>query len=45
MKGISTQYGSGAFQLLGYFFFASSFETEPLMITSSPGFQFAGVEA
>jgi hypothetical protein len=36
------KYGLGAFQPPGYFFCASSSETEPPMITSSPGFQFAG---
>ena len=34
----------GAFQPPGYFFFASSLDTVPLMMTSSPGFQFAGVD-
>ena len=33
----------GAFQPSGYCFFASSSETEPAMITSSPCFQFTGV--
>ena len=37
-------YGFGDFQPAGYCFCASSFDTLPLMITSSPGFQFAGVE-
>src|ERR1700678_4452373 len=37
-------YGLGDFQPPGYCFCASSFETLPLMITSCPGFQFAGVE-
>jgi len=31
-------YGFGDFQPFGYFFFASSSDTEPEMITSSPFF-------
>jgi hypothetical protein len=42
--GTIRKYGLGDFQPPGYFFAASSFDTEPLMITSSPGFQFAGVD-
>jgi len=37
-------YGFGALHPPGYFFAASSFETLPLIMTSSPGFQFTGVE-
>ena len=36
--GTIRRYGLGAFQPLGYFFCASSFETGPPIITSSPGF-------
>ena len=36
-------YGRGAFQPFGYTFFASSSDTEPAMMTSSPGFHCAGV--
>jgi hypothetical protein len=36
-------YGRGARQPFGYTFFASSSETDPAMITSSPGSQLAGV--
>src|SRR2546428_14046718 len=36
-------YGLGAFQPCGYVFFASSSDTEPAMITSSPCFQLTGV--
>ena len=36
-------YGRGDFQPSGYVFFASSSDTDPAMITSSPCFQFAGV--
>src|SRR5215472_10341823 len=35
--------GSGAFQPSGYFSRARSSETEPAMITSSPGFQLTGL--
>src|SRR6266700_3177929 len=42
--GTIRRYGFGAFHPPGYFFLASSFETLPLMTTSSPGFQFTGVE-
>ena len=42
--GTIRRYGFGDLQPSGNFFFASSFETEPLMMTSSPGFQLAGVE-
>ena len=38
------RYGFSTFQPAGNFLRASSSETEPLMITSSPSFQFAGVE-
>jgi hypothetical protein len=37
-------YGLGAFQPFGYCYFASSSETEPEMMTSSPFFQFTGVD-
>src|ERR1700687_606647 len=37
------RYGLGDFHPPGYCFCASSFDTLPLMMTSSPGFQFAGV--
>ncbi len=37
-------YGRGAFQPPGYFCLASSSDTLPEMITSSPGFQFTGVD-
>src|ERR1700730_16520108 len=37
------KYGFGDFQPPGYFCWASSFETEGRMITSSPFFQFTGV--
>src|SRR5262249_41977780 len=45
-RGCGTQprYGRGPPQPFGYCFFASSSETEPAMITSSPGCQFTGVE-
>jgi hypothetical protein len=36
-------YGFGDFQPFGYVFLASSSDTEPTMMTSSPGFQFTGV--
>src|SRR5437773_8041833 len=36
-------YGLGAFQPFGYVFLASSSDTEPAMITSSPCFQLTGV--
>jgi len=42
--GTIRMYGLGDFQPPGYCFCASSFETLPLMMTSSPGFQFTGVE-
>ena len=42
--GTIRKYGLGDFQPPGYCFCASSLETLPLMITSSPGFQFTGVE-
>src|SRR5579863_2010111 len=42
--GTIRKYGFGDFQPPGYCFWASSFETLPLMITSSPGLQFTGVE-
>src|SRR2546425_3574171 len=42
--GTIRRYGLGAFQPLGYTFFASSSETEPAMMTSSPCFQLTGVE-
>src|SRR5262249_54043545 len=42
--GTIRRYGFGAFQPAGYFLCASSLETEPPIITSSPGFQLAGVE-
>src|SRR5258706_15595037 len=41
--GTILRYGLGDFQPPGYCFCASSLETAPLMITSSPCFQFAGV--
>src|SRR5207249_2961122 len=41
--GMMRMYGRGAFQPCGYVFFASSSETEPAMITSSPCFQLTGV--
>src|SRR5258706_15521628 len=41
--GTIRRYGRGAFQPCGYVFFASSSDTEPAMITSSPCFQFTGV--
>jgi len=37
-------YGFTVFHPPGYFLAASSFETAPLIMTSSPGFQFTGVE-
>src|SRR6185369_13344968 len=40
---ITRRYGLIVFQPWGYFFFASSSETEPAMITSSPCFQLTGV--
>ena len=36
-------YGFGDFQPFGYVFLASSSDTEPAMMTSSPCFQFTGV--
>ena len=36
-------YGFGVCQPSGYVSFASSSDTEPAMITSSPGCQFTGV--
>jgi hypothetical protein len=42
--GTTRMYGFTVFHPPGYFFAASSFETEPLIMTSSPGFQFTGVE-
>ncbi len=42
--GTMRMYGLGDFQPPGYCFWASSLDTLPLMMTSSPGFQFAGVE-
>ena len=36
-------YGFGDFQPFGYAFLASSSDTEPAMMTSSPCFQFTGV--
>src|SRR5437879_12841626 len=42
--GTIRRYGLGDFQPWGYCFCASSLETLPLIITSSPGFQFTGVE-
>src|SRR6188508_1832311 len=36
-------YGLGDFQPSGYVFFASSSDTEPAMMTSSPCFQLTGV--
>jgi hypothetical protein len=42
--GTMRRYGRGAFQPSGNIFFASSSDTDPEMITSSPCFQFAGVE-
>ena len=41
--GTIRMYGFGAFQPAGYFCFAASSETEPAMITSSPGSQLTGV--
>src|SRR2546426_9286023 len=41
--GTIRMYGLGAFQPCGYVFFASSSDTEPAMITSSPCFQLTGV--
>ena len=41
--GTMRMYGFGACQPSGYVFFASSSDTEPAMITSSPGFQLTGV--
>src|ERR1700746_3912184 len=41
--GTIRRYGSGAFQPCGYAFLASSSETEPAMITSSPDRQLTGV--
>ena len=38
--GTIRMYGRGDFQPCGYFFFASSSDTEPEMMTSSPCFQF-----
>src|SRR6516162_3964111 len=42
--GTIRRYGFGVFQPAGYFLSASSLETEPPIMTSSPGFQLAGVE-
>src|SRR5215472_17875617 len=42
--GTIRRYGFGAFQPAGYFLCASSLETELPIMTSSPGFQLAGVE-
>lgn len=41
--GTILKYGFGDFQPSGYFCFACSFETDPEMMTSSPGFQLTGV--
>src|SRR6266487_3599337 len=41
--GTIRMYGRGDFQPCGYVFFASSSDTEPAMMTSSPCFQFTGV--
>ena len=41
--GTMRMYGRGDFQPFGYCFFASSSETEPEMMTSSPCFQLTGV--
>src|SRR5258706_2383281 len=41
--GTMRMYGRGARHPCGYVFFASSSETEPAMMTSSPGFQLTGV--
>src|SRR3974377_1638980 len=41
--GTIRKYGRGAFQPFGYTFLASSANTDPAMITSSPCFQFTGV--
>ena len=41
--GTIRKYGLGDFQPPGYFCFASSSDTDPAMITSSPLFQFTGV--
>src|SRR5439155_8382530 len=41
--GTILRYGFGAFQPCGYRCFACSSDTEPAMITSSPGNQFTGV--
>src|SRR5207302_7830541 len=42
--GTILMYGFGDFQPAGYVFLASSSETEPAMITSSPCCQFTGVD-
>ena len=41
--GVTRRYGLTAFQPFGNFSLASSSETVPAMITSSPSFQFTGV--
>src|SRR5206468_12253576 len=41
--GTIRRYGFGAFQPCGYRCFVCSSDTEPAMITSSPGNQFTGV--
>src|SRR5580765_4427371 len=41
--GTIRMYGLGDFQPFGYVFFASSSDTEPAMMTSSPCFQLTGV--
>src|SRR5262249_13726989 len=42
--GTIRMYGRGARHPCGYVFFASSSDTEPAMMTSSPCFQFTGVD-
>src|SRR5258706_2452273 len=41
--GTMRMYGRGAFHPSGYCFFASSSDTDPALITSSPGFQLTSV--
>src|SRR6266542_6982105 len=41
--GTMRMYGFGDFHPCGYVFFASSSDTEPAMMTSSPCFQLTGV--
>src|SRR5262249_43980670 len=42
--GTMRRYGRGALHPSGYCFFASSSDTDPEMITSSPCFQLTGVD-